>query len=63
MIGPLPGVIGAMMAVEALKLICGAGTPLRGQMLIYDALYGETRTIALARRGDCPVCGSVTAAP
>ncbi len=62
-IGPLPGVIGAMMAVEAIKLISGAGTPLRGQMLIYDALYGETRTIALARRADCPVCGSVTAAP
>ncbi|MCB1310639.1 MAG: HesA/MoeB/ThiF family protein [Sedimentitalea sp.] len=57
-IGPLPGVIGAMMAVEAIKLIAGAGTPLRGQMLIYDALYGETRTIALTRREDCPVCGA-----
>ncbi len=56
-IGPLPGVIGAMMAVEAIKLIAGAGAALRGQMLIYDALYGETRTIRLKRRGDCPVCG------
>ncbi len=56
-LGPLPGVVGAMMAVEAIKEITGAGEGLRGRMLIYDALYGETRTIALKRRTDCPVCG------
>ena len=56
-IGPLPGVIGSMMAVEAIKLITGAGAPLRGEMLIYDALYGESRKIRLSPRGDCPVCG------
>jgi len=56
-IGPLPGVIGAMMALEAIKLITGAGTGLRGEMLIYDALFGETRKIRLKRRDDCPVCG------
>lgn len=59
-IGPLPGVIGSMMAVEAIKLIANAGAPLRGEMLIYDALYGETRKIRLAKRADCPVCGSGT---
>ena len=37
-LGPLPGVVGSMMATEAIKLITGAGTPLRGEMLIYDAL-------------------------
>lgn len=57
-IGPLPGVIGAMMAAEAIKLITGAGSPARGQMLIYDALFGESRTITLSRRKDCPVCGA-----
>jgi len=57
-LGPLPGVIGAMMAVEAVKLIAGAGAPLRGQMLIYDALWGETRKIAVKRRADCAVCGA-----
>jgi len=57
-LGPLPGVVGAMMAVEAVKLIAGAGAPLRGEMLIYDALWGETRKIALKRRTDCPVCGA-----
>ena len=56
-IGPLPGVVGSMMAVEAIKVITGAGTALRGQMLIYDALYGESRTIMLKPRKDCPVCG------
>lgn len=55
-IGPLPGVIGAMMAVEAVKLITGAGQPLRGEMMIYDALWGETRKIRLKQRDDCPVC-------
>lgn len=53
---PLPGVIGAMMAAEAMKIITDAGTALRGQMVIYDALYGESRTIAITRRADCPVC-------
>ena len=61
-IGPLPGVIGSMMAVEAIKLIAGAGQPMRGEMLIYDALWGETRKIALERRSDCPVCGARAAA-
>ena len=56
-IGPLPGVIGSMMAVEAIKLITGAGTPLRGELVIYDALYGESRKIIIERRADCPVCG------
>ncbi len=56
-LGPLPGVLGAMMAAEAIKVLTGAGVPLRGEMLIHDALYGETRKIGLTRRADCPVCG------
>ncbi|MBO9445549.1 molybdopterin-synthase adenylyltransferase MoeB [Ruegeria sp. R14_0] len=57
-IGPLPGVVGSMMAVEAIKVITGAGQALRGEMLIYDALYGESRKITLTRRSDCPICGT-----
>ncbi|WP_210877859.1 HesA/MoeB/ThiF family protein [Roseovarius autotrophicus] len=57
-LGPLPGVVGAMMASEAIKLITGAGHALRGEMLIYDALYGESRKITLSARADCPVCGA-----
>ncbi|KIC38322.1 HesA/MoeB/ThiF family protein [Leisingera sp. ANG-M7] len=55
-VGPLPGVVGSMMAVEAVKQITGAGAVLQGEMLIYDGLYGETRKIRLSRRADCPVC-------
>ena len=57
-LGPLPGVVGTMMAVEAIKELTGAGQGLRGRMLIYDALWGETRVISLKRRADCPVCGT-----
>lgn len=55
--GPLPGVLGAMLAVEAVKWIVGAGETLAGRLLIYDALFAETRGIALKRREGCPVCG------
>tara|TARA_R110002012_G_scaffold12274_2_gene54814 strand:- start:18777 stop:19826 length:1050 start_codon:yes stop_codon:yes gene_type:complete len=57
-IGPLPGVIGAMMAVETIKLITGAGAPLRGKMLIYDGLYGDNRVISVSPRQDCLICGN-----
>lgn len=56
-IGPLPGVIGAMMAVEAVKLITGAGESLGGRLLIYDALYAQTRNITVKADADCKVCG------
>ena len=56
--GPLPGVIGSMMALEAIKIIAQAGEPLRGRMLIFDGLYGENRLMKISRRDDCPVCGS-----
>lgn len=59
-IGPLPGVVGSMMAVEAIKVITGAGASLRGQMLFYDALYGENRSITITRRADCPACGHIS---
>jgi len=55
-IGPLPGVIGAMMAVEAIKHITQAGEGLRGRLMIHDALYADTRLIMADRRVDCPVC-------
>ncbi len=59
-LGPLPGIVGAMMAAEAVKELTGAGEGLRARMAIHDALYGESRTIALHRRVDCPVCGGRT---
>ncbi|WP_299476621.1 molybdopterin-synthase adenylyltransferase MoeB [Cypionkella sp.] len=54
---PLPGVMGSMMAMEAIKLLTGAGEPLRGRLLIHDALYAETRIIGVKPRSNCAVCG------
>jgi molybdopterin/thiamine biosynthesis adenylyltransferase len=56
-IGALPGVVGSMMALEAVKHITGAGEGLGGRMLVYDGLHGECRTLRLSRRRDCAVCG------
>ena len=55
---PLPGIIGTMMAGEALKLLTRAGSVLRGEMIIYDALYSEMRKIKTSPRADCPICGA-----
>ena len=55
---PLPGVIGSIMAMEAVKHLTGAGETLRGRLMIHDALYTETRVIAVKPRPDCPVCGA-----
>ncbi len=54
--GALPGVIGSIMAAEAIKYITGAGQTLAGEMLIYDALYGESRKIGLQKSAECSVC-------
>lgn len=56
-VAPLPGVLGTMMALEAIKHITGAGATLRGEMLVYDGLWGESRKFGLVKRDDCPVCG------
>lgn len=56
--GPLPGVIGAMMALEAIKHLTGAGESLRGRLLIYDGLYADMRLIGVTREPACPVCGA-----
>jgi molybdopterin-synthase adenylyltransferase len=56
-VGALAGVIGSMMALEAVKLIAAAGAPLTGRLLIYDALAGESRTVRIGADPQCPVCG------
>ena len=55
-LGAMAGVLGTVQAVEAIKLIVGAGQPLDGRLFLYDALAGESRTIRAAKRPDCPVC-------
>ena len=60
-LGALAGVMGALQAAETVKLITGAGEPLSGRLLIYDALGAEFRTIRLERREDCPICAEIAA--
>ena len=56
-LGVLPGTIGTLQATEAIKLIIGAGEPLIGRLLLYDALQMKVRTLKLKRDPECPVCG------
>lgn len=56
-IGALPGVMGAMMALEAVKIVARAGDPLRGALLVYDGLHADVRRIRTSARPGCPVCG------
>lgn len=55
-IGALAGVIGSLMALEAIKHITGAGETLTGRLWVFDGLYGESRTVKLVRDPDCPAC-------
>jgi molybdopterin/thiamine biosynthesis adenylyltransferase/rhodanese-related sulfurtransferase/molybdopterin converting factor small subunit len=56
-LGVLPGVVGTIQATEAIKLIIGAGDPLIGRLLLFDALQMKFRTLKLQRDPNCPVCG------
>jgi adenylyltransferase/sulfurtransferase len=56
-VAPLVGIIGAMQALEAIKLLCGIGTPLGGRLLMLDALRMQWRELRLRRDPACPVCG------
>jgi sulfur-carrier protein adenylyltransferase/sulfurtransferase len=56
-LGVLPGIIGSIQAMEAIKLLLGLGDPLRGRLLAYDALEESFRTFKVPRDPDCPACG------
>jgi len=55
---PLVGVIGAMQAMEALKLLAGVGEPLIGRLLLWDGLQTGARVMKVPRDPACPVCGA-----
>jgi molybdopterin/thiamine biosynthesis adenylyltransferase len=57
-VGALAGIIGSMMALEAIKIITGAGTPLYGKLFLYDGLNAEARTVRLPRDPACKCCGA-----
>jgi molybdopterin/thiamine biosynthesis adenylyltransferase len=55
--GVLPGIVGSIQAVEAIKFVLGVGDSLVGKLLLYDALSSEFTTVKLRWDPDCPVCG------
>ncbi|HVE95284.1 MAG TPA: molybdopterin-synthase adenylyltransferase MoeB [Acidimicrobiales bacterium] len=56
-LGVLPGIIGSLQAIEAIKLLLGLGDPLVGRLMAYDALEQSFRTFKLRRDPNCPACG------
>ena len=56
-LGVLPGIVGALQAAEAIKLIVGIGEPLIGKLMLIDTLRMEFKTVRIRRNPDCPVCG------
>ena len=57
-LGVVPGVIGTLQAVEAVKIILGLGTPLIGRLLFYDALEASFDLIEVTKDPRCPACGA-----
>jgi len=57
-VGALPGIIGSLQALEAIKLILGTGETLQGRLLLFDGLRMSFREVELRKDPDCPVCGT-----
>jgi adenylyltransferase/sulfurtransferase len=53
---PLTGVVGALQAMEAIKLVCGVGESLSGRLMLLDAKSAEWRTVRVAKDPGCAVC-------
>ncbi len=56
-LGVLPGIIGSLQALEAIKLVLGAGDPLIGRLVLFDALALRWRELRIRRNPACPACG------
>src|SRR3954471_2831688 len=56
-LGVLPGIVGSIQAMEAIKLLLDLGEPLRGRLLAYDSMDQAFRTFKVNRDPDCPACG------
>ena len=55
-VGALAGIVGSCAALEAIKMITGAGEPLGGHVMIFDGLTMQSRVIALKADPACPIC-------
>lgn len=57
-LGPVVGVIGTLQALEAIKMLAGATSPLSGKLRLFDGKLQSWRTLQLTPSSDCPVCGN-----
>jgi molybdopterin/thiamine biosynthesis adenylyltransferase len=55
-LGAVPGTLGAMTALEAVKVLTGFGETLAGTLLVFDGEDMSLSKFALTRRPDCPIC-------
>jgi molybdopterin/thiamine biosynthesis adenylyltransferase/rhodanese-related sulfurtransferase len=62
-LGAVPGVIGSLQAVEAVKVLLGIGEPLVGRLLVYDGLAAEVMVLTTTRDPHCPACGDPGSPP
>jgi sulfur-carrier protein adenylyltransferase/sulfurtransferase len=60
-LGMLPGILGCLQALEAVKLLLGTGEPLIGRLLTYDGLRGTFRELRVCKDDACAVCGAQSA--
>ncbi|PCJ38052.1 MAG: molybdopterin-synthase adenylyltransferase MoeB [Cellvibrionales bacterium] len=56
-LAPLVGIVGSLQALEAIKLLSGAGTVPVGKLMLFDGAYSQWQTFQLEQWPDCPVCG------
>jgi adenylyltransferase/sulfurtransferase len=56
-LGVLPGIIGSLQALEAVKLLTGVGQPLIGRLVLFDGLTMRFRELKLKKHAECPICG------
>ena len=60
-LAPLTGAVGSLQAVEAIKLVAGAGESLSGRLLMFDALRAEWRSVRVRKDPACAVCAGAEA--
>ncbi|MEM2846091.1 MAG: adenylyltransferase, partial [Nitrososphaerota archaeon] len=56
-LGPLPGVVGSLEALEAIKMLTGLGEPAVGKLIVIDGMDLSFHVVEVRRNPGCPVCG------
>lgn len=57
-VGAISAAVGALAALEAIKILSGAGTPMFGRLWLIDAFHAQDSVVQLQRNPDCPCCGA-----